>query len=77
VAEPLPKLVTIDAPWTPEQVAALQAGQEGGRFHPYTCSNGCGPLTATTEGWVCSGCDYRQTWAHSFSVQPSEEVDRG
>ncbi|MGE5510507.1 MAG: hypothetical protein ACM31O_04545 [Bacteroidota bacterium] len=29
----------IKAPWTPEQVEALNAYQRSGRFHPFTCGN--------------------------------------
>jgi hypothetical protein len=30
-------LERIDAPWTPEQVAALNAYQRRGDMHPFTC----------------------------------------
>ena len=30
----------IDAPWTDEQVAALNRFQRNGRFHPFTCGSG-------------------------------------
>lgn len=63
----------IPAPFTAEQVAALNARQQDGRFHPYTCGSGRrqdehhldgeGVLVATEEGWVCPYCDYRQNWA--------------
>ena len=50
----------IKAPWTPEQVAALNAYQKRREFHPYTCGNdrtdekhrdGEGMLVATEQGW--------------------------
>ncbi len=29
-----------------------------------------GLLIATTEGWVCPACSYRQAWAHAFMAEP-------
>lgn len=63
------------APWTPEQVAALNAYQRCGQMHPFTCgkrdrhrSTNAGVLVAVEHGWTCPalGCDYRQNWAHPF-----------
>jgi len=61
------------APWTPEQVEALNKFQHSGRFHPFTCGkrsdhNNNDILVATPAGWVCPypGCDYTQGWAHDF-----------
>lgn len=31
--------ITIEAPFTDEQVIALNEYQESGRFHPFTCAN--------------------------------------
>jgi hypothetical protein len=56
----------IVAPWTPEQVAQLNRYQTLGVMHPFTCPRGHGDLTATPDGWVCSGCAYTQDWAHLF-----------
>ena len=65
----------VSSPWTPEQVAHLEAWQAHGAVHPYTCPNrGDGhhpaeaPLRPTVNGWVCETCEYTQTWAHDFSV---------
>ena len=73
----------IDAPWTAEQVAALNRWQELSYFHPFTHS--CGTvLVATADGWVCTdiGCKVYddeaatfpavvQTWAHdSMAADP-------
>ena len=69
----------IRAPWTPDQVVALNAFQRRREFHPFTCPNR-GPwhaeinspddvLVATVRGWVCPFCDYTQEWAHSFMVR--------
>lgn len=62
----------IKAPWTPEQVKALNEFQACPSVHPYTCG-GCNNrdgLVATAEGWRCPDCDYKQDWAHEFSAQP-------
>jgi hypothetical protein len=66
----LPVLEKIVAPWTEEQVAALNRYQARGDFHEYACgtSSRHAPLVATTDGWVCRDCDYRQDWAHAASV---------
>ncbi|MGA5330977.1 hypothetical protein ACPCJT_20330 [Streptomyces griseoincarnatus] len=65
----------IYAPWTAEQVTALNAFQHHGRMHPFTCgaehASGRSPvLIATNGGWVCPDpqCVYRQDWAHAFMV---------
>jgi hypothetical protein len=70
---------TIRAPFTPEQVAALNTYQANGRTHPYTCANrgdgrhrtttDLGVLVATAAGWVCRDCDYTQDWAHALSME--------
>lgn len=66
------------APWTPEQVAALNARQRDGSYHPFTCGgnrtdanhlDGEGVLVATPDGWVCPYCDYRQNWAHAEMLE--------
>lgn len=66
----LPKLVVGDkiiAPWTLEQIAALEQWQA--TMHPYTCGH-CrdrygvdGDLVATVDGWVCLTCSDTQNWA--------------
>jgi len=67
----------IKAPFTPEQVVALNRFQQCGRFHPFTCGgnrkdaahlDGEGVLVATPEGWRCPYCDYKQDWAHDEMV---------
>jgi len=73
----------ITTPWTDEQVEALNNYQRAGRFHPFTCGNrddgkhphepelqDHGVLRATSEGWVCPFCDYKQFWAHDFMALP-------
>ena len=58
--------------FTPEEVLSLNDYQAAGVMHPFTCGGGRrtehpdgeGILVATTKGWVCPFCDYRQNWAH-------------
>ena len=66
----------ITTPFTEEQVEALNAYQEEGRFHPFTCGNDSRHrnLVATPEGWRCPDCDYTQNWAHGFMAQPRKDV---
>lgn len=67
----------LRAPWTPEQVHALNAFQSGSGMHPFTCGRDHGgqhiALIARTDGWHCSepSCDYRQNWALTFMADPS------
>ena len=75
---------TIQAPWTDEQVAALNKYQFSGVMHPFTCGKPEGlphtitteVLIATTDGWICAvkGCSYTQNWAHEFMAD-SEWID--
>lgn len=70
----------IVPPWSLAQVDALNRWQRSPMVHPFTCSR-CRdldkrlglnprdfPLVATTAGFVCRTCDYRQTWAHGFML---------
>lgn len=66
----------IHAPWTSDQVTALNAFQHYGRMHPFTCgalhASGQSPiLVATASGWVCPDpqCTFRQDWAHAFMIE--------
>lgn len=68
------------APWSGEEVDSLNGFQRSGAMHPLTCpSRGdgqhvarpevdLGTLTATSVGWICPDCDYRQNRAHEFMV---------
>ncbi len=58
----------MSAPFTDEQVASLNAYQEAGTGHPFTCGGqDCREiLRAERDGWRCLRCDYRQGWAHAF-----------
>lgn len=60
----------IEAPWTPEQVEALNTFQRSGQFHPFTCGNDSDSvLIAREDGWHCPDCAYRQNWAHAFMAE--------
>lgn len=69
---------TIKAPWTKEQVEALNRYQKNKYFHPYTCGNDHGflnserTLVATEDGWICPKCDYTQDWALSMSIDMAD-----
>ena len=65
----------IVAPWTPEQVDALNAYQASGRFHPYTCPHGCGMmLTAKAEGWFCGNIACPQYEAPELSEEEASDL---
>lgn len=67
----------ITAPWTTEQVDALNRFQRSGMFHPFTCGAGHGghvELFATVDGWVCPHCAYRQDWAHAFMAEEPQRM---
>ena len=63
----------IYAPWTDEQIIALNAWQNSIWVHPFTCINSHTEgrnLIATKDGWICPHCDYTQNWAHDFMMNP-------
>jgi len=64
----------IFAPFTPEQVQALNVWQRLGYTHPYTCVSCEGVLIAETGGWRCEAaeCTYTQNWAHTFSADQTK-----
>ncbi len=67
---------TIRAPWTSEQVTALNLFQQQGGVHPFTCGAHVGSspvLDATHAGWICpdQDCAYTQDWAHAFMADPA------
>lgn len=66
----------ITAPWTPEQVDALNAYQRLGYVHEFTCPHGENHqdriLVATASGWRCRWCDYTQDWAHDFMADKAK-----
>jgi hypothetical protein len=69
-------MAQLQAPWTEEQVEALNHNQHSGVMHEYTCPHHHRKyedrvLVATKDGWICPqrSCDYRQNWAHDFSTE--------
>jgi len=72
----------ITAPFTPEQVEALNRWQEHGPGHPFTCPRSRHAvhvaLIARTDSWHCSdpACDYRQDWAHPLMVGTAPPADK-
>lgn len=64
----------VEAPWTDEQVVALNKYQHSGRFHPFTGNrhpdgSEC-ILIATNLGWIREeGGPVIQTWAWKFMTQ--------
>ena len=57
----------VTAPWTPEQVEALERRQNDPYQHPYTCE--CGEsLEPWLDGWSCD-CGYTQDWCHAEDVR--------
>jgi citrate lyase beta subunit len=69
----------IEAPWTEDQVAALNAFQVSGVMHPFTCENDHElhqTLIAERDGWHCPDpeCSFTQNWA--LSVMADRELVR-
>ena len=68
----------IYAPFNKEQVAQLNAFQDSGITHPFTCGQqdmldhkgSEAVLIATSSGWICPipSCNYQQDWAHEMMV---------
>lgn len=60
----------LHAPFTPDEVASLNAYQHSGAFHPFTCPGRILDgtehiLEATEHGWRCAHCpDFTQNWCH-------------
>jgi hypothetical protein len=83
--------VKIEAPWTVDQVVALNSWQRRGDVHPFTCggdrtdadhrayatehNQDMGELVATLNGWFCPVCSYRQTWAHDFMFKRDAQTE--
>ncbi len=77
----------VNAPFTPDQVVALNEYQVG-PMHPFTCANrgdgnhrtwngDLGALVATVRGWECPFCDYKQSWAHAFMGEKQDGLFGG
>ena len=67
----------ITAPFSMEQVDALNAWQADGTYHPFTCGNCRNILIATVNGWICKYCPYTQNWAHDFMAKGAKELGSG
>lgn len=68
------------APWTVEEVQALNDWQHCGWVHPFTCARSHVEgrnLVATLNGWLCLICGYRQDWCHDFMLAgpPSDPIE--
>lgn len=65
----------VKAPWTIEQVDALNKFQRRGDAHEFTCGHEHGgdkTLFATSDGWRCPHCDYSQDWAHQMMFDANQ-----
>lgn len=64
--------MTLRAPFTEDQVEAINAFQANRRNHPFTCgTEGCREvLAAHVDGMKCPKCGYVQEWVHSFMAEP-------
>ncbi len=67
----------LRAPWTPEQVAALNEWQVRPDVPQFTCGeNSAHVLIATRFGWRCPYDTYEQDWAHAFMASFAEHPPR-
>lgn len=62
----------VTAPWSDEEIDALNHYQRSGLFHEFACvetHKGLDrTLVATRAGWICLHCGYTQDWAHRFML---------
>ncbi len=72
----------ITAPFSEDQVNALNHYQEHTNFHPFTCwgvgckklyQNNGGKLMATPEGWICPCAEFKQDWAYKIMTEPADD----
>lgn len=57
------------APWSAEEVAALERRQDDPANPPYTCGRCPAPLVPKSEGWYCPSCGRLvQTWVHRVDL---------
>jgi hypothetical protein len=76
---------TIEAPWTENQVASLNAYQKVSNHHAFTCGERDPDgsehvLVAMWEGWYCPRCaangkSYVQSWCHAFMADWSWKIN--
>lgn len=70
-----PRVDRVFAPWTIEQVEALNHFQGRSDVHAFKCDNlTCvggekALLVATTTGWVCGICPCTLDWAYDFMME--------
>ena len=67
----------ISAPWSVEQVDAINAYQRRGAFHELTCGHdhvGDRTLFATRNGLVCPHCAYTQAWVPNVVITTGGET---
>jgi hypothetical protein len=68
----------VQAPWSDDQVDALNAWQQLDHVHPFTCPEdhlaGAVSLVATPTGWVCpqGKCKRTQSWAYRLMLDASQ-----
>lgn len=67
----------LKAPWADEVVASLNAYQDAGVMHPFTCGRPeCSTnLLASRAGWVCPRCGYVQDWCWGWMADWSWKND--
>jgi hypothetical protein len=60
----------ITAPFTAQQIDALNTWQRWGATRPFTCPKHQATFQALAEGWRCpiGGCTHSQDWAYEFMV---------
>lgn len=66
------------APWSEEQVDAINDWQECDYVHPFTCpcdhpeTEDQSSLVATEAGLYCPepSCEYEQSWVHAYMADP-------
>ena len=79
-------MLTVNAPWTNEQVKVLNQSQQRTDLHPFTCPNrgdgkhgwlwgDHGTLIATPDGWICPACGYTQNWAYEIQLEEEPSKD--
>lgn len=70
-----PRVDRVFAPWTIEQVEALNHFQGRSDVHAFHCDNlTCvggdkTRLIATRDGWICGMCTYALNWAYDFMME--------
>jgi len=72
----------VIAPWTTEEVKALNQYQKLNPTHAFICSEQHDKesvLVATEDGWICPivGCYYARDWAEDFMLTGKQEQTVG